>query len=692
MAATAQYLARAASAYKNKDGNLLSQILFIERDSNVGKIINEILPESSNLRALVLKTLPGDDQLRLADLMGSVLQYLCDTALGHEQLVLLRSLRLSKVYESAIKMFALRDSAWFNPCIQQLTLWVLQVAEEKADIARQDNSRDRLVAAITTATNGPLKTAAADNKLLEPLRQLAPRSRDITFWLANVLLKRSFELRDTLASAEPILTFLAPQMENLHLFTRAEQVTFRYYAGCVFLAKEELLIAREHLIIAFDLCTNKSPHNKRPRLLSAFGLTSRFLPLILAIRSGDRSLFRKHLDDNMEWFRKKYIYIILRSKGEALVLRSLFRRTVLVTRKLWPAENPNLPPTVQFEHLLIAALFSYRYPAMGDMELSTWDKTDMEAICASLIDQDPPSFLSPQDATKLNWIELQMRSSSEVQMLTLEDLIARYGPHPYLLAKLGTIFDQAGAPAMALEEYRKTQEQLSVAGFQDDTFNAFVDQFARTIQEEFKQILNSVNKGTYYQGWRPTKLHKFPLNLPHLPLGHQEVKDEWSQCFHPQSIMFQRYLTNVAIDTCQIEATFLLTPESVKDLVFRGISDGLVATAPESAVTDSDKVKRILNDVIAAYDLLADVVADPFKLDREYVCRLHKVLMKTCRFEGRRYNPPGVTRTKTGQTVVISNPNYTISCCSYLQVDEELVYICKMAKVRVPIAQSDMQV
>lgn len=27
-------------------------------------------------------------------------------------------------------MFALRDSGWFNPCIQQLTLWVLQVADE----------------------------------------------------------------------------------------------------------------------------------------------------------------------------------------------------------------------------------------------------------------------------------------------------------------------------------------------------------------------------------------------------------------------------------------------------------------------------------------------------------------------------------------------------------------------------------
>jgi hypothetical protein len=29
-------------------------------------------------------------------------------------------------------------------------------------------------------------------------------------------------------------------MDNLHLFTKAEQVTFHYYAGSVFLVKEEL--------------------------------------------------------------------------------------------------------------------------------------------------------------------------------------------------------------------------------------------------------------------------------------------------------------------------------------------------------------------------------------------------------------------------------------------------------------------
>lgn len=64
----------------------------------------------------------------------------------------------------------------------------------------------------------------------------------------------------------------------------------------------------------------------QPSLLAAFGLTAQYLPLIYAIKAGDRSAFRQHLDGNMAWFRERFIYLILRSKGEILVLRSLFRR------------------------------------------------------------------------------------------------------------------------------------------------------------------------------------------------------------------------------------------------------------------------------------------------------------------------------------------------------------------------------
>lgn len=126
------------------------------------------------------------------------------------------------------------------------------------------------------------------------------------------------------------------------------------------------------------------PH---PHLLATFGLSEPFLPLVHAIKAGDRSAFRLHLDSNMEWFRERHIYLVLRAKGEVLVVRSLFRRAILVARRLWPPEKAGQPPTIQFEHLLAAVRLSYRYSAIGDLELSTWDIVDMEALCASLIDQ-----------------------------------------------------------------------------------------------------------------------------------------------------------------------------------------------------------------------------------------------------------------------------------------------------------------
>jgi len=81
--------------------------------------------------------------------MGTVLGYIRDVALVDDdsQLSLLKSLRMSKIYEyafskhteicylvflrrSASKMFALPDSGWFNQCVQELSLRLLEEATE----------------------------------------------------------------------------------------------------------------------------------------------------------------------------------------------------------------------------------------------------------------------------------------------------------------------------------------------------------------------------------------------------------------------------------------------------------------------------------------------------------------------------------------------------------------------------------
>ncbi|KAI6019730.1 hypothetical protein F5J12DRAFT_904143 [Pisolithus orientalis] len=55
--------------------------------------------------------------------------------------------------------------------------------------------------------------------------------------------------------------------------------------------------------------------------------------------------------------------------------------------------------------------------------------------------------------------------------------------------------------------------------------------------------------------------------------------------------------------------------------------------------------------------------------------------MKTCRFnaDGTSCIVTGSTQKLTRKTVVVSG-SYAIGCCSYSEVDEELDYVCRMAK------------
>lgn len=178
--------------------------------------------------------------------------------------------------------------------------------------------------------------------------------------------------------------------------------------------------------------------------------------------------------------------------------------------------------------------------------------------------------------------------------------------------------------------------------------------------------------------WKSTKDHRFPLQAPIPPSGHDQVKEEWKQMSLEGSSLFTKYLSQLAIETNHLEGTFLITVGSAQDLIQRGIADGIVDTQPQSCIHDASMIKSILNDILEAYQLLSAVVADPSKLTPGLACDVHARLMETSRF-GETHIPPGQTRTSTKKTVVIAG-NYKIQCCPFPEVDNELDYICKMAK------------
>ena len=67
-------------------------------------------------------------------------------------------------------------------------------------------------------------------------------------------------------------------------------------------------------------------------------------------------------------------------------------------------------------------------------------------------------------------------------------------------------------------------------------------------------------------------------------------------------------------------------------------------------------------------------------INNAMICHIHSHLMKSCQFSSLHYIPAGKTRTETHKTVVVAGA-YKTECCPFPNVDAELEYICRMAKV-----------
>lgn len=63
-----------------------------------------------------------------------------------------------------------------------------------------------------------------------------------------------------------------------------------------------------------------------PAMLRAYSLTI-FLPLIHHFRTGNVAGWRRELDGQREWYRRRSIWLILYERGEILVWRNLLRRS-----------------------------------------------------------------------------------------------------------------------------------------------------------------------------------------------------------------------------------------------------------------------------------------------------------------------------------------------------------------------------
>ncbi|PPQ77165.1 hypothetical protein CVT25_010793 [Psilocybe cyanescens] len=298
----------------------------------------------------------------------------------------------------------------------------------------------------------------------------------------------------------------------------------------------------------------------------------------------------------------------------------------------------------------------------------------MESYASEAL-QEIPSVISQEDRERLTHT-----NDLSVNVTLYEELLEKYpeDAHPYLLVRKANLLLLFGGDAIAVALYRKTQAILARLNVVDEELDVFLQTTAERTDRQANAVLEKSDLVNYYQPWRPTKEHIFPTNQPQLPFGARALKDRWV-ALNKDPAFYPAYLIKLAVETNHVENTFLLEDKSTQDLIKRGLDEGQIIPHPHSVLSHPENIRSILKDTVAAYHQLTPLVSNTQPLDMPAACAIHATLMKTCRFTESRYVAPGITRTETRKTVVVSG-SYNAQMCPYPQVDAEFEYVCRMAK------------
>ncbi|KAJ6609448.1 hypothetical protein B0H10DRAFT_2297523 [Mycena sp. CBHHK59/15] len=136
----------------------------------------------------------------------------------------------------------------------------------------------------------------------------------------------------------------------------------------------------------------------------------------------------------------------------------------------------------------------------------------------------------------------------------------------------------------------------------------------------------------------------------------------------------------MGVSSVLLKLHLLTTMRSTQDLIRHGVAQGVIEVHHRSEIKEEDVIKSILNDTLAAYDVVALVVKGNCNLSSDKISEIHSKLMATARFHGPHYVPPGDTCTTTRHTVYVNTPTGRVKFCPYTMVDSELVAICRSAK------------
>ncbi|KFZ22911.1 hypothetical protein V502_02607 [Pseudogymnoascus sp. VKM F-4520 (FW-2644)] len=242
---------------------------------------------------------------------------------------------------------------------------------------------------------------------------------------ANLVLKLLFRCQKT-PLAEQLFTNIMQNSPPLALYPASHRVMYLYYLGRFLFSNTHFYKAHLCLQSAYTQCHAQCINQRRniliylittslilgrhpsPALLArpeASTLYPKFAPVIAAMRTGNLAAYRHALgptSPHHAWFLRRGILLPLLYRGDALVWRSLARRSFLLTYHVPADTTTRKAPTLDLHALLLAAQLCQRtleaeaarqgrklQPSMGLISGSLMpDITDVEAIVASLVAQD----------------------------------------------------------------------------------------------------------------------------------------------------------------------------------------------------------------------------------------------------------------------------------------------------------------
>lgn len=122
------------------------------------------------------------------------------------------------------------------------------------------------------------------------------------------------------------------------------------------------------------------------QLLQTYDLLQ-FIPLIQAFRTGNIPAWRRELDTNREWYRKRSIWLLLHERGEVLVWRNLFRNALRTHYSLNQAQFADYTKVKSCPTRIFVSATAAAFDGSGELEDGTITLVDIINVLCSLIDQ-----------------------------------------------------------------------------------------------------------------------------------------------------------------------------------------------------------------------------------------------------------------------------------------------------------------